>query len=120
MENNGTSIPARLVLDGEEVMRSCNGAAARKPGKRVLGRQEAHDDEGLVGEVEEEARVDEDLLALHELHDKRVFTARSRHAHDGRPSSFDGKHFTRGVRPCNVPSARQIPRHALLDGVTDC
>ena len=31
MENNGTSIPARLVLDSEEVMRSCNGAAAQSP-----------------------------------------------------------------------------------------
>ena len=66
-------------------MRSC----ARVPeqpleslGKRLLDRQQADDDECLVGKIEEETGMDEDVPALHQFHHERFFTARGRYAYD--------------------------------------
>ena len=72
-------------------------AAARRRRRTAGLDDQAEDEEGFAGEVEEEARVNEHTVFGHERHDEILFRPDRGHLHDRGPPAFGAEH--RGSRP---------------------
>ena len=93
--NSGTLMPLARVTAALPHARASSRAT---PGVEAAGLDDqAEDEEGFAGEVEEEAGMDEHAVFGHERHDEILFRADRGHLDHRRPPAFGAKH--RGGRP---------------------
>jgi hypothetical protein len=64
-------------------------------GQLVGRRQQADDDEGLAGKVEEVAGMDQHAVLLEQPHDERLLAVGPGHLHDRAPPALDRQHAAR-------------------------